>query len=97
MNVKKIFMVLITVVACVLIGALVLNIIMPNALGQLSNQIEAQIFNATGLTFDFNGDGKSGHDGYGVNNAENYNENKQTDRGGVAGYGKEENGKSKDN
>lgn len=60
MNVKKIFIILITVVVCVLLGAIVLNMVMPNLVSQLSNQIETQIYNATGLSFNFNGDSKAG-------------------------------------
>lgn len=60
MGVKKVFIILITVVVCVLLGAIVLNMVMPNLVSQLSNQIETQIYNATGLSFNFNGDSKAG-------------------------------------
>ena len=60
MSVKKIFVILITIVACVIIGALVLNIILPNTATSLVNATEDQIFKASGLTFDLNGDGDSG-------------------------------------
>lgn len=63
MSVKKIFMTLIIVVACVMIGALLLNVLLPNATRQLVNQVEAQIHRATGLSFDFNGDGVTGTQG----------------------------------
>lgn len=63
MNVKKIFTVLITIVVCVVIGALVLNILMPNATRSLINTTEKMIHNATGLEFDFNGDGVTGKTG----------------------------------
>ena len=60
MNVGKIFKVLIIVVACVIIGALVLNILLPNAATSLVNAIEDQVYNATGMNFDFNGDNNDG-------------------------------------
>ena len=57
MSVAKIFKVLIIVVACVIIGALVLNVLLPNTTKSLVNAVENQVYNATGLSFDFNGDG----------------------------------------
>lgn len=60
MGVRKIFTVLITIVACVLIGALVLNILLPNVTSQVINATEDMIYRATGLSFDFNGDGNVG-------------------------------------
>ena len=57
MGVKKIFTVLITIVACVLIGALVLNFLLPNAATGLVDTSEDMIFKATGIAFDFAGDG----------------------------------------
>lgn len=60
MNVKKIFIILITVVACVILGAFVLNTLMPNVTTTLINAVEDQIFKATSLEFDFNNDGTIG-------------------------------------
>lgn len=60
MSVGKIFKILIIIVACVIIGAIVLNVLLPNATTSLVNAVEAQIFNATGMSFDFNGDGTNG-------------------------------------
>ena len=60
MSVGKIFKILIIIVACVIIGAIVLNVLLPNATTSLVNAVEAQIFNATGMSFDFNGDGTKG-------------------------------------
>lgn len=60
MNVKKIFITLITVVACVILGAFVLNTLMPNVTTTLINAVEDQIFKATSLKFDFNNDGAIG-------------------------------------
>lgn len=60
MNVKKIFITLITVVACVILGAFVLNTLMPNVTATLINAVEDQIFKATSLAFDFNNDNNAG-------------------------------------
>lgn len=60
MSVGKIFKVLIVIVACVIIGAIVLNVLLPNVTTSMVNAVEAQIFNATGMSFDFNGDGTNG-------------------------------------
>ena len=60
MSVKKIFMVLIVVIAMVGIGALVLNFLLPNATKAVVNAVENQIYNATGMNFDLNGDGTDG-------------------------------------
>lgn len=60
MNVKKIFITLITVVACVILGAFVLNTLMPNVTTTLINAVEDQIFKATSLEFDFNNDNNRG-------------------------------------
>lgn len=60
MTVKKIFITLIIIVACVMIGALLLNILMPNVTKELVNSLEDMIHSATGMTFDFNNDGNKG-------------------------------------
>lgn len=60
MSVKKIFITLIIIVACVMIGALILNILMPNVTKTLINATEDMIHSATGMSFDFNGDGDAG-------------------------------------
>lgn len=60
MSVKKIFMTLITVVVCVVLGALVLNVLLPNVTNSLITAVEDMVFNATGMAFDFNGDGNAG-------------------------------------
>lgn len=56
MKVSGIFKTLIVVVACIIIGALVLNIFLPNVVVQLSTAVESSIYQATGMSFDFNGD-----------------------------------------
>ena len=58
MSVKKIFIILITVVACVMIGALVLNVLMPNVMTSVVDSVENMVHNATGMKMDFNGNGK---------------------------------------
>lgn len=63
MNVKKIFITLITVVACVILGAFVLNTLMPNVTTTLINAVEEQIYNATSLKFNFNNDDYIGGEG----------------------------------
>lgn len=60
MGVRKIFIVLVTIVACVILGAFVLNILMPNVTVTLINSLEDLIYDATALDFDFNADGNSG-------------------------------------
>ncbi|MEM4385685.1 MAG: hypothetical protein QXD03_03965 [Candidatus Anstonellales archaeon] len=59
-NVKKVFSVLITAVVCVILGAFVLNILLPNTTTTLINATESMVFKATGLGFDFNNDGFNG-------------------------------------
>lgn len=60
MGVSGIFKTLIIIVACVLIGAMVLNVFLPNVVTSLSNAVEGSIYNATGMSFDLNGDGTAG-------------------------------------
>ena len=60
MSVAKIFKILIIIVACVIVGALVLNVLLPNTTTSIVNAVEGQIYNATGMTFDLNGDGTTG-------------------------------------
>ena len=59
-QVKKIFTVLIVMVACVMIGALVLNVLMPNVTDTIVDALETMVYNATGMEFDWNGNGKTG-------------------------------------
>lgn len=60
MKVQGIFKTLVIVVVCIVLGAMVLNIFLPNVVTQLSNVIEDSIFKGTGMSFDFNGDGQGG-------------------------------------
>ena len=57
---KKVFITLITIVALVVVGAFVLNVIMPNTVTTMVNTVEGMIYNTTGLSMDFNGDGRTG-------------------------------------
>lgn len=59
-SVKKIFTVLIVMVACVVVGALVLNVLLPNVSSSLVDALETMVFNATGMKFDWNGNGNIG-------------------------------------
>lgn len=60
MSIQKIFMTLIIVIVCLIVGALVLNVIMPNVLTQMVNAVEGAIYSGTGMNFDLNGDGTKG-------------------------------------
>lgn len=60
MKVSGIFKILITAVACVVIGAIVLNVLLPNVVTTSVNAVEGMIYNATKIKFDFNGDGITG-------------------------------------
>lgn len=53
-SVKKIFTVLIVMVACVVVGALVLNVLLPNVSSSLVDALEQMVYNATGMKFDWN-------------------------------------------
>lgn len=59
-TVKKVFIVLITVVALIIVGALVLNVLLPNATALMVNYVEYGIFKATGLGMNINGDAYTG-------------------------------------
>lgn len=87
MNVKKIFITLITVVACVILGAFVLNTLMPNVTTTLINAVEDQIFKATSLKFDFNNDGTIGSNNNNPYAGENEDETVTGDTGNnVVGF-----------
>lgn len=61
--VKKVFTVLGTAVGCIIAIAIVINVILPNGVAGLSNNIELAIKQATGAEIDFNGDGAGGANG----------------------------------
>lgn len=89
MNVKSIFKLLVTIVACVVVGAFFLNIIMPNALVGVASATEDMIFNATGISLDINGDSRGGQN---TSNSNSYaaevdnNDNKGEKAAGVKGF-----------
>lgn len=60
MKVSKIFTILIVIVACVVIGALVLNVLLPNTATAIVDAVEDQIYKATKITLDLNGNGNKG-------------------------------------
>lgn len=68
MNVQGIFKTLVILVCCIILGAMVINILLPNVTTQLSNVVEDAVFKGTGMSFDFNGDGRGG----GANAANSY-------------------------
>ena len=85
MNVKKIFMILITIVASVVIGAFTLNILLPNVTTSLVDATEDMVYNATGMSFDWNGNGNNGQTA-GTGNSKT-NSNDKTNTGtGVQGF-----------
>ena len=56
MSVKKIFMTLVVIVMCIILGALLINTLLPNVTAQVINSAEDSIYKATGMKFNFNGD-----------------------------------------
>lgn len=61
-TVKNVFKVLVVAVVMLVVGAFLINILAPNAVNQVSNAVERQIYKATGISLDMNGDGFSGSD-----------------------------------
>jgi hypothetical protein len=57
MDIKKIFGFLVVTAVCVVIGAFVLNLLLPNAISSTINTVEKGIKAGTGITFDLNNDG----------------------------------------
>lgn len=60
MSVKKIFVILITIVACIIIGAFLLNTLLPNATNAVIDAVEDSIYKSTHFEFDLNSDGDVG-------------------------------------
>lgn len=87
MNVKKIFLTLVTIVGCVIIGALVLNVLLPNVTTTLINATEDMLYKATGMSFDFNNDETKGgaHTGA-YDGSKGDNNTNGTTGAGVTGY-----------
>ena len=92
MGVRKIFIVLVTIVVCVILGAFVLNVIMPNTVTAMVNAVEDTIKSATGMSFDLNGDGAAGTGASTTATAGTYggsahdNDNSAQNGAGVQGY-----------
>lgn len=76
MKVSKIFVILITVVVCVIVGAFVINILMPNTVTSVVDTVENQIQHATGISLDLNGNGVSGASGNNTANMKDSNNDK---------------------
>lgn len=60
-SVRKIFSFLIVTAICVILGAFVLNLLLPNVVRATMNTIETGIQSATGIKYDLNGDGQVGN------------------------------------
>lgn len=60
MNVSGIFKILIIVVACIIVGGILLNVLLPNGLNSIVGWMESGVKAATGSNFDLNGDGSIG-------------------------------------
>ena len=60
MSVKKIFMTLVVIVMCIILGAFLINILLPNVTAQVIDSAEDSIYKATGMSFDFNSDSNKG-------------------------------------
>lgn len=91
MSVGKIFKILIIVVACVIVGALVLNVLLPNATQGMVDAVENTIFNATGIRLDLNGNGVNENqmgagNNYGGDNTVQGSNNDERQSAGVNGF-----------
>ena len=82
MSVKKIFITLVVIVMCIILGAFLINVFLPNATAQVINAAEDAVYKSTGMQFDFNADGHKGQNnedyssdgvGHGSNADEIYN------------------------
>lgn len=65
MEVQKVFKILITVVVCVMLGAMIINVLVPNVVANVIDATEGMIYKSTGIAFDFNGNGTTGTSGSG--------------------------------
>ena len=88
-SIKKIFMILGTMVCCVIGLAIVINVIFPKAMTQIVSTFEDMIYRGTGFKFDFNGDGKIGGDTTGMDYTNDGIDKKAEDEmgEGVEGWG----------
>jgi hypothetical protein len=60
MSVKKIFLTLVVIVMCIILGAFLINVLLPNVTAQVIDSAEDSIYKETGMAFDFNSDGNKG-------------------------------------
>ena len=60
---KKIFVMLIAIVGIIIVGAFLLNTLLPNVVKSVVNAVEDSIYKATKMSFDFNGDNDFGNNG----------------------------------
>ena len=60
MNVSGIFKILIIVVACIIVGGVLLNILLPNTMNGVIRWMENGVMAATGAQIDLDGDGNIG-------------------------------------
>lgn len=81
MNVSGIFKILIIVVACIIVGGILLNVLLPNGLNGIIGWMESGIMAATGAEFDLNGDGDIG-----TPTAQQQQPGDGSDGAGVTGY-----------
>ena len=81
MNVAGIFKILVIVVACIIIGGILLNVLLPNAMNSIVGWMESGVKAATGADFDLNGDGNIGTPNMQQNQAGD-----GSDGAGVGGY-----------
>ena len=81
--VKKVFTILGTAVGAIIAIAIIINVILPNGIAGLSNNVELAIQQATGANIDFNGDGVGGSAG----NAESAGKEVDSlDESGLSGF-----------
>ena len=82
-SVKKIFGILIIAVMMVIIGGFILNILLPNVVTSIVNAVEGTVYQATGISFDWNGDGSNGSG----NNTQQFNNAQQSGTGDASQTG----------
>ena len=83
---KKVFITLCTIVLCLMIGGFVLNTLAPNIMDQGIMAVEDSIFNATGFSFDLDGNGRAGAASQGTYNASTNGNAADDNSAGVEGY-----------
>lgn len=69
-----------------ILGAFLINILLPNVTQQVTNAAEQSLFNATGMSFDFNGDGSTVNSGA-IDQTQTQVGNNQNDMSGATNAG----------